>query len=614
MCFFTLILINCKRNQDTDIVSKTFVPAKIDLTQPGIIQTSTPYVILHKNNQVTTSAKLYNSDGMLFSTQPTFIWSSDNADIASCNNGIISANNIGSATISVTDGSHGFAFINVSVVDDTTNIASNQPVSIVFNPIIQYISKNQTRSFTYTLLNGAGQTISGTPVFNIVGNNSGISVSGNTIQSSATEGLFTIEASINNQRLAGNLNIVVADTTRTTTDTSWYLVGWTIAKAPVAFNYSNKTSSPVRITVYELNYSMPGIFPRVRQTSPESIDISNPEIITDNGSGLLRSTQQHGGTTITAHYGNINYSWNAVNYFDLTGSWGGTSNGKSYNFCFLPKQPDVLYIDHLRMYESVNHYDGSTYAYLWGKIYKTQYAVDACANEYLGGGTLPSLYTRDGKGSEYLGGFWSTSCDNISYIASITSFNTIELNYNNQKFTITRGIGNCTATTNDSQYAKIDGVYHNLLLLPSNDTSDYSLFSPTSSEPYYIYEMVSENGTIDGSTGNIYNGYVYHIEFYYKSSNRSFGTTSRNTLYYDPYYITDPLLNLNSTNCLILFIYASVINGNETGYYYTSTNNGTCKYENGYLHFTGIFDKTADGIAQPYLGTTNLDVRIKFQY
>ncbi|MBK9328980.1 MAG: hypothetical protein IPM95_06605 [Sphingobacteriales bacterium] len=563
-------------------------------TDPGIIEISTSYLILHKNDRVTVSAKLYLSNGTLSSSQPSFIWSSDNLDVASCTNGAVIPNAKGTAIITVTDGSHGFAFLNVSVVDDDVAIPANEPVSIKFNPIVSIIEDNKNTTINYTLLNAKGQPVSGTPIFQINENNSGITINNSTITTGSKTGLFTLSAKLNNNLLNGNLTVLVYDSSgNNNLDTSWHIVGWGLTKFPIVFNYSNKTAEPVIITYYELNYSQPGTFARARQTSPELLDISNQEIISSNGSGMLRSTQLNGGATIIAHFAGSTRQWYVANLFDLTGSWGGTSNGKSYNCCFYPKGSEVAYMTSRGIVGDafmVGLFTENGYDFAPDRLYKIDYSLDACLAENISlSPYFIQTYKENGKNvNNYLSALnMMGGCTDLSsyayYQVNLTSFNTLELNGGGRRFTLNRGSGDCSMPMPDTiQYIVIDG--------------DSSVLSSN-----YLLDYFERNG--DTCSLQLFDETEIGFGLAYLSTDGKLG--SNRTL---REFLTDGVwTGLSYSNCMVVFDFLGF-----PDVWFESKNNGTILYNNGIIKINGLFDKLND--SGDVIGTAQVRAKLKVNY
>ncbi|HXH19302.1 MAG TPA: hypothetical protein VNJ07_09485 [Chitinophagales bacterium] len=323
--------------------NNSFTPAYIAPTEPGILQVSASQIIIHQSESVTVTCKLFNSDGSLAVNQPVFQWSSNQIEAATVNAGVIVAQGIGNALISVTDGSHGFAYVNVNVVADSINIPAGA-ANITFDPPVITLLKNQSANFDYTLSDLSGNTIAGTPDFQVSPSGSGISFSGSIMNAGNQTGSFKVDASVNGDSLNGSLFLDVLDTGYNyVLDTNWRVTRIELVNYPKIFWKYDKVAIPLRISIFESRMTQSWqILRKVYQTSPDAIIIDHPEVISVNGDGQLIS-QVPGSTKITVTYQELSWWWNAFVAFDFTGNWGGERDGHQFNFCLTTKPDEINY-------------------------------------------------------------------------------------------------------------------------------------------------------------------------------------------------------------------------------------------------------------------------------
>jgi hypothetical protein len=443
-----LFLFSCKKDNSTNSGgSETFNAAFVAPSQPGIIQTSTHHLILKKNNNATTSAKLYTSDGVLATPQPAFTWTSSDVNIVTVNNGAIHAVSLGSILVSVTDGSHGYDYITVDVVSDTTSISTNNPVDIVFTPPAGTVNVGQSITLTYKVLNAAGQIISVTPEFRSADSSSNITISGNSVTVGNQPGFFQIIPFFNGVRLNDSrFNLYARNPASSNTDTTWHVVGISLVTYPYFFSKLSDIASAVVIKVYELNYSLPGRFARETQMSPQTLIIEHPEVVRVNGDGVLVPVS-FGSSVITAEYKGFRDSWVAGVAFDLLGNWGGTSKGKNYCFNFSnPYSTGIRY--------NVNYYYFGSFLISDAAIRNYQngsYTIDGISGSF--GDNIPHGFTYPSHGGGKIYG--SVAAFDIPGYGDITvsakdDNNSLEclIVAKNETFTLTRGEGDCSSNSN----------------------------------------------------------------------------------------------------------------------------------------------------------------------
>jgi len=562
MIILCLAIGGCKKDDagNDNNTSQSFTPAYIPPSQPGIIQVSASQIQLHLNNSVIISAELYYSNGLLFSAQPAFVWGSNNATVATVSAGTIQANALGNATISVTDGSHGLAYINVQVIADTISILT-ELANIAFNPPIVVVEVNQTATFNYSTTNLQGQVASGSLSFRAMGNASGITISGSSISAANKTGVFIVKAFINNVPLAGSLYIQINDPAAyNPSDTGWIVSEVELVSFPGVFFSFNKESDPVRMTVFERRNCPPGTFDpgglcgRIRQTSPELLIIHHPEVISGSSSGTLIS-KTYGSTNIKAQYKDFTVSWDAGVAFPFTSTWSATYQGHTYNFCILQEKSGIIYnqstavcgTDQSGSINYVHDLCGfpqnvellARNEIVWSD---TKYSIDTCSGglgvdsydlNFLNHGIISD---NDGQPdfSSYPGfrinpfntSFCIPACNNQSaWRVNLAPKDNDHLHAypcysstgQDERFVLTRSIGNCasdtTNTTDTTTYSfrgtfTFQGTTHQLYYV-AGSCSDNSVFffdnanpsDPYSNDHFEILNVPHNDGTYNYSTG-----------------------------------------------------------------------------------------------------------------
>ena len=335
-CLFiatTALLWSCKKDNHSGSNStgyQTFSPATIAPTQPGMLVVSQNTLVLHVNASATVTAKIYNSDGTPAATQPAFTWTVNNSQIASVANGTITALSTGFATVAVTDGTHGYDYVQVNVVADSVTI-SQQVACVTFNPPFISLKAGATANFSYTVTNLQGQLVSATPLFS---SSSPITVSTSSVQAGNTTGYFNIIAVNGTDTLHGVLPVLVYNGQVNTPDTTY-----TISKLityPQGFNKNGLVADPVRIEITQTIQNGSNISIQKFQTSPDAIGIAYPSIVTVNSNGCITSVGP-GTTPVILTYKNQQVTCESSTTFDGAGTW---SNG-TVTVC-VPEVPDQI--------------------------------------------------------------------------------------------------------------------------------------------------------------------------------------------------------------------------------------------------------------------------------
>jgi len=339
--FFTAA--SCKKDENNNSNggggsnTQTYTPPYIPPSTPGVIQTSMGFLTLKKGSSKNITATLYESDGTKNMVQPTFVWSSSDPSVASTNSGIILALEIGSTLVKVTDGSHGFAFINVEVVADTSTI-SIDAAQIVFEPPVLLLNTSQTKSFTYKIYDKAGNITGGSPLFT-ASTGSDLVVSGTSVTGGSKQGIFNIQASLNGMMI-GNLQALVSLSTGSPKDTLYSVVYKAI---PYHFSRPDVSSNPIIAEVTK--FVVPGLnaFVEKYQTSPDQITV-DANVLNMSGNGGLKAVNS-GKAKVDLHYKTSEvFSYTSYVLFDLAGCWGGIVNGIQCNITFNKPTFDIWYL------------------------------------------------------------------------------------------------------------------------------------------------------------------------------------------------------------------------------------------------------------------------------
>lgn len=379
----TTILIGCKKDKNEPAVESpsTISGGSINTTpayvppQPGTLNLNIHSLVLHPGDNATVSATLYNdTGGVVFGS--SFLWQSQNNNIATVSGGLITANNIGSTYVMVTDGTHGFSYVNVSVVS-TSSVISNAPTQIVYGiwPGFMGLRHNMTRTIGYTLYDASGNVVTGvTPTF-VAPTNSGLLISGNSITAPNFDGFWDVSAIIGGDTLSNKLKTMVFNSSDTITRIH------AEPNCPYFFPYYNVSAAALNVEIVKTWWNpITGFAMKIFTTSPTKILIDLPSVAILNSAGLITSVGP-GNTKVTIQYQDaIDVGYIFVDY-DFTGNWGGiASNGDSYNFCFDRENPDVFYRYNIASFET-GFWEGG---YLLGLYNSGSYKI-------IKGGTLVSV-------------------------------------------------------------------------------------------------------------------------------------------------------------------------------------------------------------------------------
>ncbi len=318
--FISVSFVCCKKDDDDDNgyfppAEETFTPEYIAPTQTGLIQLATRLLILKVGESGKIEAKLYESDGSVASPQPSFVYASDDATVASVANGTVTAMAVGETSINVTDGAHGIVHVNV-VVLPSTGSTPDDTYSITFEPPVLSLKQGESGAFTYKIVDRKGNPASlGTPIFQFA-DFTDATISGNIITAGSSSGVFNLLALTGSDTLAGTLQVLFGlsgnTTTKYTIDEVFY---------PVKFNDNDLISKPIRVFVTETTTDGNGnsIISKY-QTSPDQVAVLNTGVVTNSG-GRLKSVHPGYAKLRITFKGTSVEGWTSV-IPRLQGAWG----------------------------------------------------------------------------------------------------------------------------------------------------------------------------------------------------------------------------------------------------------------------------------------------------
>ncbi len=466
-CFLAMIIavtFSCNKGNSASSSPLYTTPAYIAPTQPGILNISQKSLVLHVTNVATINARIYNSDGTIQVSQPGFIWTSDNSTVASVSGGVITANSIGNALITVTDGSHGLEYVNVSVVAIATTIQTNK-YFINFTPPVLSLQTGTSGLFNYTVTTADGKSVAITPAFSSSAL-SGISISGKAVHAGNTTGLFNVIAVNGIDTLIGTLQILVSNASSPVADTTWKISK--LISFPINFSNINLVSLPVRIEVTEIIHRKTMKDSIIKfQTSPDQIIINYPSVISLNSSGMMTSVAP-GITDGKLKYKNTEINFYSCVHFKIDGSSWGNGN---LNICYPDLGEWIGYFNPL--YAMPDPYPPVTCFLTGCNNDKPQISsggwncgaafIPHVDGFYLGDGNIQFWAWVDPIGVKPVNScvfswyFNFNVCNKVINEATYIDYNHIKVTTNFGDQTLTRGAGNCSGSvvipTSDSTFA-----------------------------------------------------------------------------------------------------------------------------------------------------------------
>ena len=155
---------------------------------------------------------------------------------------------------------------------------------------------------------------------------------------------------------------------------------------------------------------------------------------------------------------------------------------------------------------------------------------------------------------------------------------------------------NTNRVSDSDEYIKISGTKYDLNHFAYRYSDDTFAFH----DNFYEYDYYGANGQNQNSTGD---AYEWNLIMTYKSIDGSFGNSR-------PMIDANDLIN--NTNCWIYLSFGYYTNGNLNlpGQQYYSKANGTCTYNNGFVHFIGTFD--AEDEHDNPIGEIPVEANLKF--
>lgn len=347
---FTLLsLAACKKDDDDNDPPPTqnnVPPAVITASQPGYISVSASALIINKNATGTITVKLFDSNGNLINPQPSFQFASSNNAAASVDgNGTVTGLSEGVSNISVTDGTHGFAFATVTVVSDTI-VVTTDPVSIDFATGLLNLNVGASANFNYNLLDASGNVMGGVATLT-ASPSGGITISGNTITANQMGVYYITATNSNNDTISGALMVVVNDPNAPSninscsgTDADWEVLGVRMLNVPW-FAKAGLTAEALRVEVTRRklcgNHDI-----EVIQRSPDAITLGLPGVVNLSSDGRLQSVKA-GISTVVATVGGVNSLTGGSmvmphieGSYIYSGSLGGNLTSATINLGFSP--------------------------------------------------------------------------------------------------------------------------------------------------------------------------------------------------------------------------------------------------------------------------------------
>jgi len=329
----------------------------------GTIQTSAQVLKLHIKDTAVVTAKLYNKDGTLAASQPTFTWVSKTTAIATASKGKIVATGLGTTYVAVSDTLNDTAYISVTVVADSITIPST-PVNISFNPVSLSLKTNSQQAIpAYVITDYKGKTLTVTPTF-MPSDATAVTISGGNIKTGAKTGLFQLTASVNNVKLNGGLYVYVYNGNASTKPDTSYTAS--VHYAPGAFTLYNVEADAVALNITRTIIPAHAagatywIWTTGYTAAPDSIKVGNPNIVGLSKNGRLLG-KHTGSTDVTAWYNGASCTFKVYVAFDFTGSWKGVDKNKNnYSICFQSILPTVIYIDGQMNYQLDNTFGNGT--------------------------------------------------------------------------------------------------------------------------------------------------------------------------------------------------------------------------------------------------------------
>jgi hypothetical protein len=486
-----IVLLNygCKKQHDgvDNPTGETFTPAYVPPSQPGILLASQTSLTIKVGQSAQLSGFVFNSNGNAIS-QPSLFWNADNLQVVSVSSGLVQGLAIGNAVVSITDGQHGIVYVSVTVVDVST-VVSSTGTDIVFFPPVLVLPKGGNGTFTYTVKNQIGQTVSVTPNFVSV---SGITVTSSTINVGNSVGSFNVLAINGGDTLKGTLQVIVYDPQITQTDTTWKITR--LINYPCSFSKNNLAAAPFRIEVTQTVSKSGGLIDVTKfQTSPDKVIIEDPSIVTIDANGCFKSLAPGCAKLSFTYKAETVFALSSV-LFDLEGNWSGgplhvCSDGNPAHIGYFNtfdqgfiSAPEQVYYENCNNNVALSR-NCDCLQLGGGGGYNTDGSFYFIGLEAIGakkanscGMSMPSLYFNNCNKS--------ISGGSGSYIDK----DKIKVNTSEGDVILVRGVGSCEGTN----YITIEGAKYSItsdsITTISSDTDCFSYYtSATSQSPTEVF-------------------------------------------------------------------------------------------------------------------------------
>ena len=450
-----ILLFGCSKSDDDSTSPTNTKPAYVAPVD-GALSVDISDLILHIGNTATISAKLYDVNSISLPTS-NLLWQSSDNSVATVSNGHITAIGVGNCTITVTDGIHGILTTNVSVIANSVSIPTTA-FSATINPDFIVMQPNSSKNFTYVTRNAQGAIVNSSLTF-LAPNNSGLSISGNTINSGNKTGVYDIIAKSGSDMLKTNFKVYVVDLPQSTTinkDTIW----WITRLKNVPYDIIGKDVSvraPILLDVIGFCHQFNNLdFKGTRRTvTPDNIEFSDNKINLSS-EGYIQSvdyTRSNIGTKITFKYKNRVTKTNCGVLFDIESNWGNNSaNGNKYNFCITQSGPKIFYTSD-GWYNDIPNEGQNTHHHevpingTYNIVENGTQVFHGTDNHFTG--TYHTL--SDSHGNAWIK-YSDGSSSNIGfseYVNGETQPNILHFPFNNDPhISLTRGTGNCTGSNN----------------------------------------------------------------------------------------------------------------------------------------------------------------------
>jgi hypothetical protein len=444
LVLITAIFVSCKKGKNdstsddptnpgtaTGNTTPAYVPP-----QPGSLKVSVSSLTLHPGDNTSLVATLYNVNGSVIVSPPSLIWNTSDANVASVNNGLVTANTLGNCDITVTDGIHGILRIDVSVVSSSLTIPSSATtVEWPYAGNTLVMKTDTIESVTnYTVYNSKGMQVSA-PLTFIAPSGSGLIFSGNSVTSGSLTGCFNILVKSGNDTLENSLKILVVNTD---TVYSFDIVQGSLSRG---FNKNGVASAnPLMINVTK-SWNNGGPYPQKTNyvTSPDKIELYGDGSVTLNSQGKFESVKPStylNGTLAKIIYKNVYLYRELIVCVNISGNWGvNMANGDTYNYCISQTGPDIFYYSNefIPPGSGGSHFISGTY-----RIIESGQPVTYGPSNIFTGTYRPTALGLPGYNSISITNHGTFSIANENQIYKVS---TSGITY------LQRGAGNCTGST-----------------------------------------------------------------------------------------------------------------------------------------------------------------------